>query len=396
MSQSILALLLVLLITGVTSLVSHPLTLLGSAAASLILTATGILHPRGRVAPGYLLAALGMVVLCLLSSEARISATSSTIHIFSCYATLAGLAVYVPDYAPLCRRVCIVTYAVLIVWILVQTAQAGTVASWTVSGAAASGNQMAAQLNMTLPLILLMTLDAQGFRRLLMTLAVLLGMTAIVCVGSRNGIGTLLISLTLVFLFRHMKSAVAISSMIMTILVLSSDLMQIPFVASLLARFRFVGYRSNAPRSLIWSVCLEYIQRYPWLGIGPGKSDEVLALMDINHAHNNFVQVTLESGMLAAGIFLLIFLALLQLPAAAVLVNRRAFVLSLPIISYWSQSMTDTPLHHPQQTLLLVICVCEARRLLHEPQTATVAPRYPAAAPPGFPAGLPQRPPLRC
>lgn len=366
MSLTVVALAIVLLITGVTSLVSHPLTLLGSAAVALALTLIGVIHPNGRLSPGFLVAALGLCVLCLLSSESNISSVSSTVHILACYATVAGLAVYVPDYSDLCRRVCLLTYAVLIVWVLAQTIQVGTIASWTVNGAAASGNQMAAQLNMTLPLVMLLAFESQGTRKLAMYGAVMLGMLAIICVGSRNGIGTLLITLVLVGLFRHMKSAIAISSLIMSLLMLSSDLMRLPIVVAVLGRFRFIGYRSNAPRSLIWTVCMEYIQKSPWLGIGPGKSDEVLAVMDINHAHNNFVQVAMESGLVAAVVFLLTFVALLQLPLRAALVNRRAFMLSLPVIGYWSQTMTDTPIHHPQQTLLLVICVFEARRMLYD------------------------------
>ncbi|MBL8815664.1 MAG: hypothetical protein JNL58_06515 [Planctomyces sp.] len=379
--MSILILIFVLLITGITSVVSHPLTLLGSAATAISFTFLGILNPSCRIKPLYFASSVLLCILCLLSFERNVATTSSTMHILACYSSLAGLSVAVPQFSDFCRKVCVIVFGVLSCWILAQTIRAGTVASWTVSGTAAAGNLMAAQLNMILPMILIMAFDTFGTRRNMLLVFAGVGMAAIVCVGSRNGIGSLLITLTLITLFKHIRSAILICSTMMGTIMMSEELMQLPFIASVLHRFRFVGYRSEAPRSLIWSVCSEYIFARPWLGIGPGRTASVLAVMDINHAHNNFVQVAIECGIPAALIAAFVFGSLLQLPASGLLHSRRAFVLSLSVIAYLAHSMTDIPMHHPQQTLLLILCVNEARRaLLEVPETAQSTAMYRTSA----------------
>ena len=158
----------------------------------------------------------------------------------------------------------------------------------------------------------------------------------------------------------------AVCTFMVAIIVMSDDIMRLPFVSSVLARFRFVGYRSSAPRSLIWSLCSDYIQRYPWLGIGPGRSEKVLAIIDVNHAHNNLVQIALESGIPAAIIALLVFASLLKLLATGLFRSRQTFLMCLPILPYTAQSFTDLPMYQPQQTLLLVLCVCTARKAIQE------------------------------
>jgi hypothetical protein len=76
------------------------------------------------------------------------------------------------------------------------------------------------------------------------------------------------------------------------------------------------------------------------------------------------VQVALESGIPAAIIAIVLFFALLQIPAVALIRNRDAFICSLSIVAYFLISLTDNPIHHPQTTLLLVVCVNEARQAL--------------------------------
>lgn len=102
----------------------------------------------------------------------------------------------------------------------------------------------------------------------------------------------------------------------------------------------------------------------PWFGVGPGKAGDILAVIDVKHAHSNYVQIALECGLPAALIFCLIMGMLLKLPAIAILKNREAFILSLSVVGYFLYSLTDNPIHHPQATLLLVVCVHEARRVL--------------------------------
>ncbi len=361
MSLTIVAAVLALLTTGITSLISHPLTMLGGAAASVGFVALGLLSRGARIHPGYVVAPPIMLLLVLISSEHNISPVSSTIHLLSCYVAFLGLAGTFPEFFDVCQRVCLLTYLVLVAMVLGQTLQTGAISSWSVKGAAGTGNLMAAQLNMTMPLMLLMAGESEGIRRIFLRGLVGLGMLSVVFVGSRNGIGSLLILITLASLFHHRKLAFLLCSVITLCLVFSQELLETRPVMALLARFRFVGYQASRPRSQIWSVSLDFIRESPWLGIGPGETDRALEVLDVNHAHNNYLQTSLESGLPVGLMMCLLVAGLLNIPFTAALTSRRAFLLSLSIVAYVVQSLTEASVHLPQQTLLLVFCTNLAR-----------------------------------
>lgn len=373
MSLTILAAVTALLTTGITSLISHPLTMTGGAAASVGFAALGLLSRGARIHPGYVVAPPLMALLVLVSSEYNISPVSSTIHLLSCYVAFLGLAGTFPEFSEFCQRVCVLTYLILVAVVLGQTVRSGTISSWNVKGAAGTGNLMAAQLNMTMPLILLLLRESTGIRRFLLRGLVGLGMLAVISVGSRNGIGSLLILLTLASLFRHRKLALLLCSLIALTLVYSQELMESRPVAALLTRFRFVGYQASRPRSQIWSVCLDLIRESPWLGVGPGATDRALEVLDVNHAHNNYLQTSLESGLPVGLIMCLMIAGLLNIPFAAALTSRRAFLLSLSIVAYVVQSLTEASVHLPQQTLLLALCANLARQALPSAMHASLS-----------------------
>lgn len=361
MSLTVAALIASLLVTGLTSLASHQVTLIGGAAASLLFGFLGALNSNGRLHLVFLFGPLVLCALCLISTESNIAPGSSAIHILASYAALAGLAASSSDFSRFSRQLIVFTFLIQVTWVLVQTAWAGRLAAWTVSAAGSGGNLVAAQINMTLPLIVFAALKSQGAKRQLLWLAAMTGGLAVICVMSRNGIGTLLIMGTLIALFNRKTTALLTCSAISLVIVFLNELLQLGFVRAMLIRFRFLKFKADNSRTLIWEICSEHIHNAPWLGIGPGSSDRVLAMLGINHAHNNVIQVALESGIPAAIVAILLFGFLLHLPAVALLRDRSAFVLSMPIVAYFLISLTDNPIHHPQATLLLIACVNEAR-----------------------------------
>jgi O-antigen ligase len=178
---------------------------------------------------------------------------------------------------------------------------------------------------------------------------------------SRNGIGAMLIVLTLYILFNHKRLAVLFITGIASTYYFLDNILQTPFVHQLLVKMRLVGFVPAAPRSLIWKITWHHTTAHPMLGVGPGKPQKFLAVMDINHAHNNFLQVAFESGFPAAVIFATMMLLLLWLPARAVFLRREQFVPTIPIVAYIIFSWTGGPLAFPGATLLLAACVNEAR-----------------------------------
>jgi hypothetical protein len=214
---------------------------------------------------------------------------------------------------------------------------------------------------MTLPLVLARIQDSRGFERLVYLLLLCLNCLAVFYVMSRNGTGAMLIVLTLYSLFNHKKLAFLIIAFVPVGIVFVDQLIQIAFVRNLLVKMRIVGFVAQAPRSVIWQISWDNVLANPMLGVGPGEPRRILAVLDINHAHNNFMQVAFETGLPSAAIFLIMAGILVSMPATMLFRKREYFVHTLPILAYMIFSWTGGPLTFPGATLLLAACVNEAR-----------------------------------
>lgn len=361
MSTTIAAFFATMITTGMTSAVSHDFTLVGGSIATVIFAASTIVRRDASVYPAFLIGAFFMVVIALVSSEANTSPFSSTIHVLSMYTALIGLAFSSRDLSSFCQQLMMGTNLLLTGWVLYQGYGVEPLKAWQISNPTGAANVMAAQINMTLPLILVRIHESAGQKKFAYLVLICLNCLAVVIVMSRNGIGAMLIILTLYFLFNHKRMAVVVVSVIFSVAASLDSILQIPFVHNVLVKLRFVGYAPVAPRSLIWRVAWDHIRTHPMLGVGPGGPKKALAVIDIYHAHNNFVQVALETGIPSCLIFTALVMLLLWLPGKTILRSREYFVLTLPILAYLSYSWTAMPLTYPGVSLLLAACVHEAR-----------------------------------
>jgi O-antigen ligase len=339
-------------------------TVAASALASMGFFGACLLRSNSRWYLAILIAAILMCIICLCSSEYHLSPVNSTIDILLCYSALIGLSAMTADLGSFCRRLMIFSFIIPVVIVLAETAKNGGIEAWKIGGLGMSPNYMAAHINMTLPLLVAYAAQAQGMARRCLWATVLLGAFAVICIGSRNGIGTLAIMLVMFCLFNNKRTAVFTCIILALILLCSDELMQNPYINHLLARFRLVGFEAKTSRTVIWSISAQYIQASPWIGIGPGGSERVLRVIDINHAHNNVIQIALESGIPVALLYTVIISLLLLIPARGLFRTRRAFLAGLPVIAYFMVSLTDNTIHHPETTLLLIACVHEARRVM--------------------------------
>jgi O-antigen ligase len=360
-STTIAAIVAALITTGMTSAVSHTATLLGGSVASLMLAGCAVLSANARAYLFFLFGTIALMVLALVSAEVNTAEISSTIHVLSCYAALGALAFSSTDVSSFCRQLILGTNLILTYWILYQAYHLSALEAWLISNPSGAGNLMAAQINMTLPLVLSKFDNARGIERLPWLILLPLNCLAVFLVMSRNGIGAMLIVLTLYILFNHKRLAVLFITGIASMYYFLDSILQTPFVHQLLVKMRLVGFVPAAPRSLIWKITWHHTIDHPMLGVGPGKPQKFLAVMDINHAHNNFLQVAFESGFPAALIFTTMMLLLLWLPVRAVFQRREQFVPTIPIVAYIIFSWTGGPLAFPGATLLLAACVNEAR-----------------------------------
>ncbi len=364
MSTTLIALFLSLMVSGVSNLYSTYLTVSGSALCCVMFFVACVLRSNSRLHLVLLVAAVTMCLLCLMSSESNVSRVFSTVDILLCYAALVGLCATTEDLGPFCRRLMLFSYLIPVAIVLGQTLRNGTIQSWKIGGLGMSPNYIAAHINMTLPLLVAYASTAKPVMRNIIWLSILCGAFAVICVGSRNGIGTLAGMIVLFGLFNHKRTAIFTAAVIVLILIFADEIMQNQHVYQLLARFRLVGFEAKTTRTMIWSISFRYIEAAPWLGIGPGGSEKALTIIDINHAHNNVIQIALECGIPAALLYVFINARLLLIPGLGLLSTRTAFLASLPVVAYFMVSLTDNTIHHPETTLLLVACIHEARRVL--------------------------------
>lgn len=381
MSTTIAAFIATLITTGMTSAVSHDFTIVGGSVAAVIFAASAVVRSNVKVYPVFLFGTISLTVLALVSSEANTSQFSSTIHVLSMYVALIGLAFSSPDLSKFCQQVMMGNNLLLTAWILSQGYDAEPMKAWQISSPTGAANVMPAQLNMTLPLVLVRIHESTGQKKMAYVTLICLNCLAVFLVMSRNGIGTLLIILTMHMLFNHKRLALVVIGAIFGIGGTLDSIMQMPFVHDLLLRMRFVGYTATAPRSVIWRVAWDHIRIHPTLGVGPGGPKRALAVIETYHAHNNFVQVALETGIPSAVIFTILVILLLWLPGKTILQSRAHFVPTLPILAYLSYSWTAMPLAYSGTTLLLATCVHEARvAIQRQNQLALarrIAPRLP-------------------
>jgi O-antigen ligase len=273
------------------------------------------------------------------------------------------------------------TNLLLTYWILNQAYHLSALEAWLISNPSGAGNLMAAQINMTIPLVLSKFEDARGSAKIPYLVLVPLNCLAVFLVMSRNGIGSLAIVLTLYILFNRKRLALLGVTSILGLSYFMDSILQMPFIYQMLVKMRLVGFKAAAPRSLIWDVSWDHVVQNPLLGVGPGNPQRFLSVMDINHAHNNFIQVALESGLLAAAIFTAMMLLLLWMPASTILRKREHFIHTLPLIAYIVFSWTGGPLAFPGATLLLAACVNEARVAIMHDRNAVSHPAQSMSAP---------------
>ncbi len=373
MSTTIAALFAALIITGMTSAVSHDFTAIGGSTICVMLACTSLVSRNAIVYPAFLFGAFAMSAIALVSSEANVAPFSSTIHVVSCYVALMGFGFASPGMSTFCRRVMMYSNLLLTAWILYQGFGVKELRAWQISNPSGNANLMAAQINMTLPLILRQIHERKSTEKLLLVILLSLNCVAVFLVMSRSGIGGMLIILTLYVLFNYKRWALLAGGAIAGIFVSLDSIIQIPLIHNLLVSFRVVGFKPVAPRSLIWDIAFDHISRRPLLGVGPGQPRKMLAVIDIYHAHNNFIQIALETGIPTALIFTFLVILLLWLCGRTVFGTRNEFLATLPILAYLSYSWTGTPLAYPGATLLLAVCVHEARMVVRNQEQSAWA-----------------------
>lgn len=361
MYSTLAAILAAFLTTGMSSYISHPLTVVGGCVVCLIMAGFAIIHPASKVHPVFLFCGLAMAVLTLLSAEANRSDHSSTIHVISCYLAMLSMGFSSPSLSTFCRKLILINNVFITFWIIAQGAQGNAFQAWKITNPAGASNLMAAQINMSIPFVIEAIISATMVRRLLWGGVLCLNMLAVLLVMSRNGIGTMLVLMVLYVMFNKKRLAVCVLTPIILLAMFPEVITRSSVIRPLLVQIRVLDYKPVAPRSLIWEIAGEHISQQPMLGVGPGKAQVALAVLDTNHAHNNIVQIALETGLPSATLYMMLVAGMLYLPGRAVFMDKATFLPTLGILAYHAYSITAGPIVLPTATLLLGACVNESR-----------------------------------
>jgi len=376
MSRTLAALAATLIATGMTSAVSHEFTLLGGCGAAMLFAMLALFNQDSRIYPTFLFGAIALSAIALISSEANTADFSSTIHVLSCYLALVGLAFSSSNLSAFCQQFMMSSNLLLTAWILYHGYNVETIAAWQITNPSGAGNLMATQINMTLPLVLSRATQSSGFVKFVYLMLLMLNCVAVLLMMSRNGIGSMLIVMTLYILFNNKRMAVTFIAVICAAVAYSDSIMRMPFVFDLLIKLRLVNFVPKAPRSVIWQISIDHIFANKLLGVGPGEPRKFLSVLDIYHAHNNIIQVAFETGLPSAAILALMVALLLWLPCRMSFSSRQNFVRTLPIVAYMTFAWTGAPLALPGATLFLVACVNEARVAMYHSKDHNSVPPW--------------------
>jgi len=238
--------------------------------------------------------------------------------------------------------------------------------AWAIDGTGGSGNLLAAQLNMLLPFLYQTYRRHTGALKVLAMVLMPILCVFVVLLMSRSGIASLMCTVVLLFMFNHRRAALTVCAVLMAIMQFQPDLLHADTVLETLRQFRFVEYESKYSRTIIWGVAGDAIRENPMLGVGPGNSDDTLSILDMNHAHNNVIQVALEMGVVCAAMVLLISIYASLITVKLLLGDHRKLIAGLPVFSYLIYSITASPIQHPEVTLLLVITMNHALTIVEE------------------------------
>ncbi len=240
-------------------------------------------------------------------------------------------------------------------------------------------NIFSASVNVKIPFLILGLLHFKDWKQWFSGVALFLGTTVVLLLGSRASyLGLIFIILFTVFYLFYKTESIKSSSVKLTILIL-------PMILS----FLFVNVLTNANKSALrssgitgrlasitdnskgssvwsrlkyWEIGGKMITAHPIFGVGMGnwrieslpyETQDFDNLMISEHAHNDFIEIAAENGILAGVAYLAMFILLFVINFRIVLKTDDkekkllAFIAILIFIGYLFDCLFNFPLHRP-------------------------------------------------
>ena len=367
-SHLLLAFVMAFITSGFASLVSHAATLMVPSVLILIVVISAWTRTRGWTHPLWMFAPVTLILVAILSANQTNAEIPSLIHAVGMFVPWFGLAMCTRQTDRIMRAYILMCSALLIgmvAWLAVHLEE---VRAWQISGVAGCGNLVACQINMVLPLLILYSSGVTETQRRFMYSLVGVGALCVILIMSRSGVASLLCCGVLLLMINHRRIGIPLATVIVGLAVFKPDVLHNEAVHEVLQKFRLVSYEPTYARGLIWDVAGDAWAESPLLGVGPGNASHVLGGVgvQVNHAHNNVLQLSLEMGSIAGGLLLAFSIYAGIVASRLILGGREDLLCGLSLLPYLVYSITASPIQHPEMSLLLVFCFNNARLQLAE------------------------------
>lgn len=242
--------------------------------------------------------------------------------------------------------------------------EVGPWGGWTPAG---SGNLYGLQFNLLWPVLIYVSLHqrsvaAAGALRVLAAIAFLFALltfsrAAIVC--------AFLIAILLALRGGWWKTLAAVA----VVAALAGTQ-----VRAWLAFARIIDFEPTLGRFAIWKQSLAVARDNLIFGVSPGGAPEVLSSLQVYHAHSNFLNLLLESGVAAAALYLIVQIWLAILVFRLFRAGTDLACLGGAIGAWLATSQVSTTITNPELTLTLALVAAFAS---HELQRRKLPDKMP-------------------
>ncbi len=118
---------------------------------------------------------------------------------------------------------------------------------------------------------------------------------------------------------------------------------------------RLADFKPDLGRAPIWSRTLEIARDHLFFGVSPGGAAGALADLQVYHAHNNMMNLLLESGVAAAVLFVLLELWLAWLALKLVRASADLALFGCAIGAWLAAGQAATTITNPELTITLAL-----------------------------------------
>ncbi|EIW16013.1 MULTISPECIES: O-antigen ligase family protein [Pelosinus] len=167
-----------------------------------------------------------------------------------------------------------------------------------------------------LPILFLISFNMEGKRNKYLIMAFIIGCIAMLFNGTRGAWGSLLITICMVIFMYGKNIRIIVTYGSIVFVFLAVIFFAVPALNSRIDTMLDMKYQSNSERILMWQSAGNMLQDHPLIGVGLGRYEYYYQNQYIlpeakerrqGHAHNNFIHLAAETGIIGLSSFSFMF-----------------------------------------------------------------------------------------